>query len=178
MKITVFGSSKAEPGDALYTQSLQLGQMLAELNYEVITGGYMGTMEAVSRGAAESGGHVIGVTCQEIEVWRASKANRWVKEEWSVKTLTDRLSLLTKSCDAALALPGGIGTLVEICLTWNQMVIQSYPLKPLIVIGEGWKTMFESFFTALGEFTPESYRQWVLYAPDIQSAVKLLSQSL
>jgi len=34
----------------------------------------MGTMEAVSRGAAEAGGHVIGVTCKDIERWRGAGA--------------------------------------------------------------------------------------------------------
>jgi len=50
-----------------------------------------GTMEAVSRGAAEAGGHVIGVTCEDIEKWRPIGANAWVKEEWRKKTLTERL---------------------------------------------------------------------------------------
>lgn len=39
--------------------------MLAERGHIVLNGGYIGTMEAVSRGAAEAGGHVIGVTCEE-----------------------------------------------------------------------------------------------------------------
>ena len=30
-------------------------------------------MEAVSRGANEAGGHVIGVTCEDIEAWRQVK---------------------------------------------------------------------------------------------------------
>ncbi len=178
MKIAVFGSANPKPGDPLYADSLELGHLLASAHYEVITGGYMGTMEAVSRGAAEHGAHVIGVTCQEIEAWRPIKANIWVKEEWAAETLVDRLNMLTHHCDAALALPGGIGTLAEICLTWNQMVIQSYAPKPLIVIGEGWRSTFETFLTALDVYTPITYRQWLSFAPDVHSAVKLLKQML
>ena len=69
MKVSVFGSSKPTPGDKTYTEALELGSLLAKRGHTVLTGGYMGTMEAVSRGAAEAGGHVIGVTCSDIEKW-------------------------------------------------------------------------------------------------------------
>jgi hypothetical protein len=71
------------------------------------------TMEAVSRGAKEAGGHVIGVTCDDIEAWRKVKANSWVMEEIRKKTLVERLHTLIHESDAALALPGGAGTLTE-----------------------------------------------------------------
>lgn len=176
MKIAVFGSASPKPEEHLYQESLALGKLLVEAGYDVLTGGYMGTMEAVSRGAAEAGGHVIGVTCREIEVWRPIRANAWVKEEWVSETLVDRLQLLTNECDGALALPGGIGTLVEICLTWNQMVVQSYRPKPLIVIGLGWQVTFETFFDYMGEYMPNAYRQWLKFAPDADNAVKTLKQ--
>ena len=69
-RITVFGGSKPRPSQPAYQEALLLGQLLGSQGYTVLTGGYIGTMEAVSRGAAESGGHVIGVTCDEIERWR------------------------------------------------------------------------------------------------------------
>ena len=49
-----------------YAEALALGELLAQRGHTVLTGGYMGTMEAVSDGAAAAGGHVIGVTCDEI----------------------------------------------------------------------------------------------------------------
>lgn len=178
MRVTVFGSAQAVPDSTLYSQSFELGQILAANGHVVITGGYMGTMEAVSKGASEGGAHVIGVTCKEIEVWRPIKANAWVKEEWQTETLIERLQKLTQKCDAALALPGGIGTLLEITLTWNQMVVQSFNPKPLIAIGAGWEKTFTAFFDSLGEYTSNGHRQWLDFAPDAQSAVKLLNQML
>ena len=71
----------------------------------MLTGGYIGTMEAASRGAAEAGGHVIGVTCQEVETWRRVTPNAWVLEEWRYPTLHERLLALIDGCDAAIALP-------------------------------------------------------------------------
>lgn len=176
MKTTVFGGSHAVEGSAAYAEALQLGQSLAQRGHTVLTGGYIGTMEAVSRGAAEAGGHVIGVTCVEIERWRETRTvNRWVKEEWKRQTLLDRLDALVRSCDAALALPGGPGTLTEIALTWNLMIINAIPEKPLILIGESWQAVVAEFWRRLGEYTPESQRRYVEFAPNAEAAVSMLA---
>jgi uncharacterized protein (TIGR00730 family) len=114
MNITVFGGSQPMEGSAAYEEARKLGTLLAQRGHAVLTGGYMGTMEAVSHGASEAGGHVIGVTCEDIETWRARKANQWVKEERRKKSLIERLQALIEGCDAAIALPGGAGTLTEI----------------------------------------------------------------
>ena len=71
--ISVFGSSAPQPGSADYEAARDLGRRLAEAGFTVQTGGYMGTMEGVSRGANEAGGHVIGVTCDQIEEFRPSR---------------------------------------------------------------------------------------------------------
>src|SRR5512146_1764822 len=119
MRVSVFGGSLAKEGDAAYAEAMQLGRLLAERGHTVLTGGYIGTMEAVSRGANEAGGHVIGVTCEEIESWRPTQANAWVIEEIRKKTLLERLHALIHESDAAFALPGGPGTLAEISVMWN-----------------------------------------------------------
>ena len=54
--VAVFGSSQTEPGSAEWEDARRAGARLAEEGYAVITGGYGGTMEAVSNGAAEAGG--------------------------------------------------------------------------------------------------------------------------
>ena len=77
MRITVFGGSAPQPGQPAYLEAQRLGELLAKAGYEVVTGGYMGVMEAVSRGAVEAGGRAIGVTCQEIEDWRPIDPNQW-----------------------------------------------------------------------------------------------------
>src|SRR5690606_25353821 len=129
-----------------------LGSLLGKNGHTVITGGYRGTMQAVSQGASDVGAHVIGITCLEIQNWSGSKANAWVKEERLEPTLISRLNALITDCDAAIALPGGSGTLTEIVLMWNLMVIQSLPRKRLILIGKEWKKVFDTFFSELGMY--------------------------
>jgi len=175
MNVTVFGGSQPKEGEASYAEAYELGKLLALDGHTVLTGGYIGTMEAVSRGAAEAGGHVIGVTCADIEAWRAVKPNTWVKEERRFATLQERLNELILACDAAIALPGGPGTLTEVALTWNLMIVRSMPVKPLILTGAGWRSVMESFYNSFDVYTPLNQRILVHFAADIQEAVKLLS---
>jgi uncharacterized protein (TIGR00730 family) len=172
MNITVFGGSQPREGDSAYEEAMLLGRLLAGRGHTVLTGGYIGTMEAVSRGAHEAGGHVIGVTCEEIEAWRPVRPNQWVKEERRKKTLIERLQVLIEGCDAALALPGGPGTLTEIALFWNLMIVESRHRSPLILVGRGWQSTFDQFFQEFHTYMPVNQRDLLLFAEDIHTAVE------
>ena len=176
MNITVFGGSHPQPGSSAYAEAYELGKLLGQAGHTILTGGYIGTMEAVSRGANEAGGHVIGVTCEDIERWRDVKHNAWVQEERRFATLQERLNELVLACDAAIALPGGPGTLTEIALTWNLMVVASIPSKPLILTGAGWKSVMESFYNSFEAYIPPNQRALLQFAADIQSAVNMLEK--
>lgn len=177
-KVSVFGGSVPKPGNPAYQEAYTLGNLLGKAGITVLTGGYSGTMEAVSRGANEAGTHVIGVTSEEIEAWRPMGPNPWVKEELRYPTLKERLNTLIETCDAAIALPGGIGTLLEIALTWNQLAIDIIEPKPLILIGEGWFETMEAFFNLLGDYVPMDDRQYLAFAPDAETAVELVNSFL
>jgi uncharacterized protein (TIGR00730 family) len=174
MRVSVFGGSQPREGDEAYSEAQALGRLLAERGHVVLTGGYIGVMEAVSRGAHEAGGHVIGVTCVEIERWRPRAANRWVKEEIKKETLIERLHTLIHESDAALALPGGAGTLTEIALMWNLMIVESMHRRPLILVGDGWQSTFDQFFRELDSYTSAPQREILRFAHDVQTAVKML----
>jgi len=172
MNVTVFGGAQPKEGSSAYEEARELGKNLAERGHAVLTGGYMGTMEAVSRGASEAGGHVIGVTCIDIEEWRGSKLNQWVKEERRKKSLIERLQALIEGCDAAMALSGGTGTLVEISLMWNLMIVESLPPRPLILIGRGWQSTFDQFFQEFESYMPIHQRELLYFAEDVKTAVE------
>ena len=174
MKISVFGGSQPKEGDTAYQEAYTLGKLLAEAGHTVMTGGYIGTMEAVSRGASELGGHVVGVTCAEIENWRPVRPNGWVKEEWRRDTLLERLQVLVEECDAGIALPGGPGTLTEIALMWNLMIVESIPRRPLVLVGSGWQSVFDQFYTQLDVYIAEKQRKLVQFAEDVETAVNEL----
>jgi uncharacterized protein (TIGR00730 family) len=174
MKVSVFGGSQLKEGDAAYAEAQELGRLLAGRGHTVLTGGYMGTMEAVSRGAGEAGGRVIGVTCEDIETWRPIKANAWVMEEIRKKTLIERLHSLIHESDAALALPGGAGTLTEITLMWSLMIVESLHRRPLLLIGDGWQSLFDQFFKGFHTYMPVQQLEILSFAKDVQTAVNML----
>jgi uncharacterized protein (TIGR00730 family) len=154
--ISVFGASSVNTGGSAYVNAEALGSLLAEASFAVATGGYIGTMEAVSKGAAESGGHVIGVTCDHIERWHSVQPNAWVMEELRFETQRERLYHLIELGQALIAMPGGVGTLAEIVLAWSLMQTGEIPERPLVVVGQGWRMTFEAF---LRESEPHLYPQ-------------------
>jgi len=174
MNISIFGGSQPRPGSPAYLEAYELGKLLASAGHIVLTGGYIGTMEAVSRGAAEAGGHVVGVTCDEIEKWRPVTPNAWVKEERRFATLQERLNELVRGCDAAIALPGGPGTLTEIALTWNLMIVHALKPKPLILVGAGWEAVVRVLYNSFEDYIPPVQRALLAFAPDAESAVNRL----
>jgi hypothetical protein len=176
MNITVFGGSEPKEDSSAYEEARELGKLLAERGHAVLTGGYIGTMEAVSRGASEAGGHVIGVTCEDIEKWRKRSANQWVKEERKKKSLIERMQALIEGCDAAIALPGGTGTLAEISLMWNLMTVESLPPRPLTLVGSGWQSTFDQFFNVFENYMPIHQRELLYFAKDVKTAVEKINK--
>ncbi len=174
MIVSVFGSAAPLPGQPLYQDGLELGRLLGEHGFSVMTGGYCGTMEAVSRGANEAGATVVGVTCRQIEDFRPTGPNSWVNQVQPTDLLSERIEVLTSQADAFIALPGGIGTLVEISMVFNKMVISSIPSQVLILIGDGWERTFETFFNGQAENVNDRTRQLPHFAKDPQEAVRIL----
>lgn len=175
MRVTVFGGTYPKPDTLPYEEAVKLGRLLAQAGHVVISGGYMGVMEAVSQGAALAGGHVIGVTCDEIERWRNVPKNRWVKEEWRRATLPERMITLMDEADAIIVMPGGIGTLAETALIWNRMLIQATTPKKVILVGEGWRKAITALYEAFPEYYPNGHQEMVLFASTVEDAVKLLA---
>lgn len=143
--ISVFGSASPQPGSAAYEDARQLGRLLAEAGFAVATGGYMGTMAAVSQGASEAGGHVIGVSADQIEAYRPIGPNQWVAEEVRYPTLRERLFHLVDRNDGMMALPGGIGTLSEVALAWSWLQVGELSPRPLVLLGPHWRQTIQSY---------------------------------
>ncbi|HLF02518.1 MAG TPA: LOG family protein [Anaerolineales bacterium] len=174
--VSVFGGSAPKPASEPYVEAVAMGRFLAEAGYTVATGGYTGVMEGASRGAAEAGGHVIGVTCGLIENWREGFcANTWVKEEIKFDTLRDRLYHLVSFCDAAVALGGGIGTLSEVSLMWSLIQTGELSRRPLVLVGPVWRDTFRSFLARANGYVPERDRKLLLFAEKVDEVVTILS---
>jgi uncharacterized protein (TIGR00730 family) len=139
--ITVFGGRHAAAGGAEYAEARRLGALLAAANYTVMSGGYNGVMEAVSRGALEAGGLTIGVT---MEIFAGLSANPFLTREIRTRNFFERLDVLTSSASGFIALRGGMGTLTELSLIWNMLQTKTMEHKPTILVGRFWRTLLQS----------------------------------
>jgi uncharacterized protein (TIGR00725 family) len=137
--ITVFGSSRPEDGHPDYAEALELGRALGAAGFGVCTGGYGGVMEAVSRGARESGGRVLAVTSSFFR----SRANRWVQEETCSATWQERLFELVRLGDGYVACKGGTGTLVELAVVWEMLNKKAMEQRPFVVLGDFWQPILD-----------------------------------
>ena len=135
--IAVFGSSTLRPTDPEYVMAHQLGLRLAESGADLITGGYGGAMEACSQGCHEGGGHVVGVTVELFEA--RGGPNRWIKEHVHAPDLYERLRHLVSRADGFVAVPGSVGTLTEVFLTWTLLSAGGRRPAPLVLLGDPWQ---------------------------------------
>jgi len=133
------------PGEIDYDRARELGALLAANNFGVATGGYEGIMAGVSQGAAEAGGHVIGVTSVQVEQTRGTTTNRWVQTEIKYPTLAERVMHLVINNDGMIVLPGGIGTLSEFALAWSFIQVEEIDLRPLVLLGDMWAKVLDTF---------------------------------
>jgi len=140
--IAVFGGSRTPPDSITYQLAYELGRQLALAGYAIVNGGYQGTMEALSRGAAESGGHVIGVTCALFDPLLPTP---WLTEEHRTPDLYVRLRTFISMGDGFIALRGGVGTLSEVMLVWSLLQTGQLSPRPFILLGENWRGVVNAF---------------------------------
>jgi len=150
--IAVYGSSAARSGDEIYAAGLAMGRLLGESGFDVMTGGYKGVMEAVSRGARAGGAHVVGITMARFE----DRVNRYVMDEIHTANFYERFGWLVDRADGYVAMPGGIGTLAEVAFAWQELLLQIVPPRPLVLVGSRWRALYDSFVGNLVQ-TPNLY---------------------
>jgi uncharacterized protein (TIGR00730 family) len=138
-RIAVFGSGAALGESApLFRQALRLGHLLGAAGFDLATGGYDGTMAAVSRGVRESGGHVLGVT---LDLFEPEPPNAFLHEELRTSAIAERLATLCERSDAYAALPGGVGTLNEVGYAWSILLTGAVAPRPLVLVGAAWRRL-------------------------------------
>jgi uncharacterized protein (TIGR00730 family) len=138
--VSVFGSSQVQAGSAAYEEARRVGTLLASEGFSVCSGGYGGVMEAVSRGAKEAGGSVMGVAT----AWFTNQtANPWVDEEIRTATFLERMHTIIEMGHGYLALKGGIGTLTEISTVWSLLQTRSIPWRPLVLLSDPWQRLID-----------------------------------
>jgi hypothetical protein len=166
--IAVFGSSTVRPGDPAWQLAYALGGAIGRAGADVMTGGYGGTMEACSRGTHEAGGQVVGVTVELFE--RRGPVNPYVTERVHTPDLFERLRHLLERATGFVVLPGSLGTLNELFLTWTLVSVGGRRREPIVLLGEHW-AQFVAALRHPDMVTPSLF-EFVQIAIDPEDAVR------
>jgi len=139
--VAVFGSSRTPPGDPNYDLARELGRALGRRGAEVRCGGYAGVMGALAEGVKDVRGRVVGCTLDWFADTRAP--NPLLDDVVSAPDLSTRIERLLEGTRAAIALPGGIGTLNEVFWLWTLLMHGKGMNRRLILLGDSWRDLLE-----------------------------------
>lgn len=138
--ISSFGSAFIKQDEQLYQDIIECGKIIAEKGYTLYSGGYSGSMEAISKGAKSAGGKTIGVTLKKVN----TSPNAFIDEEFIAQNLMERISHLINSANAFIIFKGGTGTLLEISSALEMMNKKVMDEKLMIFYNDYWKNVIET----------------------------------
>ena len=139
--VTIFGGSKCRESDPEYAQARRAGELLAAAGYTICTGGYLGVMEAASRGAHERGGRVLGIVMNQF----SAEPNRFLTDKVATPHFYERLQQLIIRSIGFIAIRGGMGTVTELSLVWNKIQTRVIQPRPLVLLGDCWPPLVKSW---------------------------------
>lgn len=161
--VTVFGSARFGKQHRYYRMAFEIGQLLAQNNYTVMTGGGPGVMEAANHGAKTENGKTIGCN---IKLPAEEKPNEHLDLWITFRFFFIRKVMLTKYSSAFVVLPGGFGTMDE--LFEMATLIQTGKIKnfPIVLMGKDfWAPLVEfmkNFLVVQGTITEHDIRSFTI----------------
>ncbi len=139
--IGVFGSARTPVDHPSYAQAEELGRLLVEAGFAVITGGGPGAMEAANKGASEAGGVSVGLG---IELPFENGLNQWVDKGINFRYFFARKTMFVKYAQGFAVLPGGLGTFDELFEALTLVQTQKITSFPVVLIGtDYWRGLLD-----------------------------------
>jgi len=141
-RVAIFGSARPKPSDPVYQDTYTLASLIAGEGIDVITGGGPGLMEAASLGHKNNdkagASHSIGINIKLPFEQSVNPGVEVYDEHERFSTRLDEFMLLST---AAVVMPGGIGTALELFYTWQLIQVNHICKMPLILVGDMWKEL-------------------------------------
>jgi uncharacterized protein (TIGR00725 family) len=148
------------PSDHAFAIAEELGRLIVERGFRLVTGGRGGIMEAASRGAHSAAGYREGDVIGILPGGDKSAANAWVDVVVPTDMGVARNVLVVSTADAVIAVGGGAGTLAEIAIAWQLG-------RPIVGVEiEGWSGRLA------GQAIDEQRSDVIVPARDAASAVE------
>jgi uncharacterized protein (TIGR00730 family) len=135
-RLCVFSGSSSGRLSSYAASADRFGRLLARSGLGLVYGGAsIGLMGAVADAVLDEGGEVIGVIPRALV--KKEVVHEGLPDLRVVDSMHERKALMANLADGFVALPGGLGTLEELCeiLTWAQLGIHQKPVGLLDVDG-------------------------------------------
>lgn len=143
-RVTIFGSARLQPDTPAYEGAKKLAADLTRMGCDILTGGGPGLMQAANEGAhsvePEAAGRSVGIN---IELPHEQSVNPFVTQTFTHRTFFSRLHHFMIASDAIIVTPGGIGTLLELSLSWQLLQVRHLYNTPMILVGKMWESLVE-----------------------------------
>jgi uncharacterized protein (TIGR00730 family) len=175
--VCVFCASSDGTQPVFLEAARALGQTIAERGWQLVYGGaHVGLMGAMADAALAAGGSVTGVIPRALV--EREIAFRGLTELIETGSMHERKAEMARRADAFLVLPGGLGTLDEMCemLTWSLLGIHQ---KPIVLINTAgyWDAFLGMLDAAVAAgFLRSTHRTLSLVAPDVKTACDMVAR--
>lgn len=132
--VSIFGSARTKPDHPYYKMAVDIGRLLTEEGYGVITGGGPGIMEAGNKGASIYGGKSVGLN---ISLPFEQFHNKFIDfdKNLNFRYFFVRKVMFVKFAQAFVALPGGFGTMDELFEVLTLVQTGKISRVPVILVG-------------------------------------------
>ncbi len=141
-RVSIFGSARVKPEDALYEEVKTLSSRLSAMGCDIVTGGGPGLMQAANEGEnlgdPENKTRSIGI---RVELPFEQGANPYVEKSFLHQTFFSRLHHFLHLSDAFIIVNGGIGTALETLMVWQLLQVGHIDNVPLVFVGEMWRDL-------------------------------------
>jgi uncharacterized protein (TIGR00730 family) len=145
--VSMFGSSRIEPGHAHYALAEQIARQLSDAGFSVISGGGPGIMEAANKGAYFGKSPSVGLN---IQLPHEQRVNRYQDISQSFRHFFTRKVMFAKFATAYVFLPGGFGTLDELMEALTLVQTGKTRKMPIILVHEPfWRGLLDWFRATL-----------------------------
>ncbi|MEL7531979.1 MAG: TIGR00730 family Rossman fold protein [Bacteroidota bacterium] len=134
--ICVFCGSNTGSNPVFAEAAVKLGQSLAVRKIRLVYGaGNVGLMGVIADACLDAGGEVLGVIPGFLKAKEVCHTG--LSELIVTDTMHERKQIMADHSDGFIAMPGGFGTLDELCeiLTWSQLGLHANPIGLLNVAG-------------------------------------------
>ena len=135
--VSVFGSARTQPNNQYYQQAEEIGYLLTQKGYGVITGGGPGIMEAANKGAKRGGGKSVGLN---IELPFEQSHNTFIDNDklLNFDYFFVRKVMFIKYAQGFIVLPGGVGTLDELFEAITLIQTGKIGKFPIVLVGSSY----------------------------------------